>query len=183
MVVPIPKRRRFPKSAPWRSNAGCPDRSSGTRREPPGKLRLGPGGECGRLLVAHGHPREFPDSPYGIGDRIEAVPNDPVNALDPCLGQPVHELFRHRSMCHWSLLLSCPTPGTASRRQASCYFGCPAPDSALRRLVRTALSAFGACLIAPQGAGVNPAPWAVALPCASHRPSAEAGPRRRKKQE
>src|SRR2546426_806635 len=64
-------------------------------------------GECGRLLVAPGHPREFPDSPYGIGDRIEAVPNDPVNALDPCLGQPV-QLFRHRSMCHWSLLLELP---------------------------------------------------------------------------
>src|SRR5882724_4996038 len=80
----------------------------GTYREPPTQLRLSTGGERRRLLVLHVYPLELPAALDRIGDRVEAVPHTPVNTLHPRQGQPVHQLFRHRSMYHWSPHLGLP---------------------------------------------------------------------------
>jgi hypothetical protein len=74
----------------------------GTRREPPTPLRLSASGEHHRLLVVHVYPLELPAAPDRIGSRVEAIPHNPVHALHPRQGQPDHQLFRPRSMCHWS---------------------------------------------------------------------------------
>jgi hypothetical protein len=62
----------------------------GTRREPPAQLRLSASGERRRLLVLHVYPLELPAALDRIGDRVEAVPHNPVNALHPRQSQPDH---------------------------------------------------------------------------------------------
>lgn len=80
--------------------------ASGADGEASGELRLGSGGECGRLLVTHVHPLERAALPNLIGNRIEAVPDDAVDPLHTGIDERANELTSDRPIGHEVLLPS-----------------------------------------------------------------------------
>ena len=76
-----------------RSAAACAD------GELPRQVRLGAGGEGRDFLVSDMQPLDLPLPADSIGQTIEAVPDDPVNALHPRGGEGLDELISH-SLCH-----------------------------------------------------------------------------------
>ena len=51
-------------------------------RESSGQMRLRPGGEGGDFLMAHMDPFDVAAAAEGIRDAVEAVADDPIDALD-----------------------------------------------------------------------------------------------------
>jgi hypothetical protein len=68
--------------------------TSGANRDFPRQVRLGPCGERGNLLVSDVQPFDFPLPANGVGEAIEAIADDSVNALDACGSQRCCELIR-----------------------------------------------------------------------------------------
>ena len=68
-------------------------------RELAGQVRLGAGRERGDLLVPDVHPLDLPLPADGVGQTVQAVADDTVDALDTCSGEGFRELVSH-GLCH-----------------------------------------------------------------------------------
>ena len=68
----------------------------------PGQLRFGRGCERGALLVVDVHPVDAalgrpPAAAHGVAERVEAVADQPVDAMHPRLYQHVEQVIGHTS--------------------------------------------------------------------------------------
>ena len=86
-------------------------RAAATRayRELTGQVRFGAGGEGAGLLVAHMNPLDLALSADRIGEAVEAVADDAVDAFDAGRGEGLDELIGYRS---WHF---CPPSGAIAR--------------------------------------------------------------------
>jgi hypothetical protein len=66
-----------------------------TDRQLAGELGLRPGGECSGFFVADAHPIDFAAAAYRVGHRIEAIADDPVDALHARLRKRIHQMLRN----------------------------------------------------------------------------------------
>jgi hypothetical protein len=64
------------------------------------EMRLRAGRERGDLLVPDVHPRDLALPADGVGQAIQAVPDDAVDPLDTRSGEGFRELVSH-GLCHW----------------------------------------------------------------------------------
>ena len=69
--------------------------AAGADRQLAGELGLRPGREGRGLFVADVHPLDLAATADGVGHRVEAVADDPVNALDAGFGKGVNQVFCH----------------------------------------------------------------------------------------
>src|SRR5262249_16184676 len=65
-----------------------------------GQMGLGAGREGTDLFVSHMHPLDLALAADGVGQTIQAVADNPINALDASGGEDVSELIRNG--CHES---------------------------------------------------------------------------------
>jgi hypothetical protein len=87
--------------------------ASRAHRQAPGQLRLGSRGEGTRLLVADVNPIDPVRSPDGVHDRIQAVADHAIDALDSGFQQNLDQLICKRCATHLELLCGLtgvPTP-------------------------------------------------------------------------
>jgi hypothetical protein len=78
------------------------------------QMRLGAGRECGDLLMAYVEPLDLAVAAHGIGQSIEAVADDAIDALDTRGSQRFHELVSN-DLCH-----DAPFRSRVSAARASC---------------------------------------------------------------
>jgi hypothetical protein len=107
-----------------------------------GQMRLGSRGERGNLLVTHMDPLDLALTPDGIGQAVQAVPDDPVDALDTRNSKRFNELVsdgvdfhRPRRLC----LRSCPLKNVIH----DCYPAFGFERHGLRMLVARTTTAAG----------------------------------------
>jgi hypothetical protein len=70
--------------------------AAGAHREPAGELRLGGGREGAGLLVVHVHPLDVGVAPDRVGQRVQAVPDQPVHPADAGLHEHLDHLVGNR---------------------------------------------------------------------------------------
>jgi hypothetical protein len=74
----------------------CPGAATArTDRQLAGELSFRPGREGRGLFVPHMHPAHLVTAADGVGHGVEAVANDPVNALDACFDEGVNQILCH----------------------------------------------------------------------------------------
>ena len=67
--------------------------AAGADGELAGQVRLGAGGEGGGLLVAHVHPVDAA-GPQGVGEAVQRIADDALDALDARGDERLHQLIR-----------------------------------------------------------------------------------------
>jgi hypothetical protein len=77
--------------------------AAGTDGEFTRQMRFSPRREGRALFVAHVYPLDRLEPPQGIGEAVERVAHDAINALDADLRQPLRHVFRSRCS-HWNSL-------------------------------------------------------------------------------
>jgi hypothetical protein len=103
--------------------------AAGADCQPTGQLGLGRGGERARLLVADVDPFDPVGAADRVDDRVEAVADDPVDALHAGLAKDVDQLLGQGRRAHRALLPVESVSGEPAARKRPAMFApmCPSP--------------------------------------------------------